>query len=131
MKSQTRKRAAHCRRESVKTGGGQAPVMELNSLEEMVVSLIPNCQLEGCEGGLESEECVTLSEGIAATPLLDATIADTQIEALHMSSPESVKDAMIALETVMAIPAALGAPVEKPKAHKQTPASTMSGRLFE
>ncbi|XP_046553535.1 uncharacterized protein LOC124262963 [Haliotis rubra] len=37
-----------------------------------------------------------------------------------------ISDAMIALETVMAIPAAFGAPVEKPKAHKQTPASTMS-----
>ncbi|XP_046574538.1 myb/SANT-like DNA-binding domain-containing protein 3 [Haliotis rubra] len=48
MKSQTRKRAAHCRRERVKTGGGQASVLELNSLEEMVASLIPNCQLEGC-----------------------------------------------------------------------------------
>ncbi|XP_046578691.1 myb-related transcription factor, partner of profilin-like [Haliotis rubra] len=53
-KSQVKKKAIDVRRESCKTGGGPAPV-GLSDLEHKVVSMIPQCQIEGITGGLESE----------------------------------------------------------------------------
>ncbi|XP_046565347.1 nuclear apoptosis-inducing factor 1-like [Haliotis rubra] len=53
-KSQVKRRAMDVRKESSKTGGGPAPV-PLTDLEFKVVSLIPQCQIEGITGGLESE----------------------------------------------------------------------------
>ncbi|XP_046561671.1 uncharacterized protein LOC124270686 [Haliotis rubra] len=42
------------RREMKKTDGGPSP-QPLSDVEERVASLIPTCQLEGIEGGMESE----------------------------------------------------------------------------
>ncbi|XP_067653983.1 uncharacterized protein [Haliotis asinina] len=61
-KSQVKKKAIDVRRQSCKTGGGPAPV-GLSDLEDKVVSMIPQCQIEGINGGLESEVdeiCATL-----------------------------------------------------------------------
>ncbi|XP_046556066.1 nuclear apoptosis-inducing factor 1-like [Haliotis rubra] len=61
-KSQVKKKAIDVRRECCKTGGCPAPV-GLSDLEHKVVSMIPQCQIEGITGGLESEVeeiCVTL-----------------------------------------------------------------------
>ncbi|XP_046574148.1 uncharacterized protein LOC124282236 [Haliotis rubra] len=54
-KSQTRKKEAERRREATKTGGGPPP-SSLTEMEQRVVSFLPSCTIQGCDGGLESEE---------------------------------------------------------------------------
>ncbi|XP_046550565.1 uncharacterized protein LOC124260319 isoform X2 [Haliotis rubra] len=54
QQSQVKKKAIDVRRESCKTGGGPAPVGQ-SDLEHKVVSMIPQRQIEGITGGLESE----------------------------------------------------------------------------
>ncbi|XP_067668034.1 myb/SANT-like DNA-binding domain-containing protein 4 [Haliotis asinina] len=54
FRSSVKKKEMTRRREMKKTGGGPCP-QQLSEVEERVASLIPTCQLEGIEGGMESE----------------------------------------------------------------------------
>ncbi|XP_046550059.1 myb/SANT-like DNA-binding domain-containing protein 4 [Haliotis rubra] len=58
LKSITRKKAAHQKKEQSKTGGGLPDtVIDLTEFENKIISIIPACQVQGIEGGLESEAC--------------------------------------------------------------------------
>ncbi|XP_048259517.1 myb/SANT-like DNA-binding domain-containing protein 4 [Haliotis rufescens] len=73
-KSQTRKKEAERRREATRTGGGPPP-SSLTEMEQRVVSFIPPCSIQGCEGGLESEEYENTTP---ATPVFPETLQALQ-----------------------------------------------------
>ncbi|XP_048243918.1 myb-related transcription factor, partner of profilin-like [Haliotis rufescens] len=92
-KSQVKRKAMDVRKESSKTGGGPAP-SPLTDLEFKVVSLIPQCQIEGIAGGLESEVGETfptlnaLNEGdLATVDFFDTIITSEETQTLETPGP--------------------------------------------
>ncbi|XP_046569820.1 t-SNARE domain-containing protein 1-like isoform X2 [Haliotis rubra] len=55
LKSDTRRKAGSLKKAIFQTGGGPSP-SPLSDFEYKVVSLIPSAQINGCTGGLDSED---------------------------------------------------------------------------
>ncbi|XP_046374464.1 uncharacterized protein LOC124147755 [Haliotis rufescens] len=99
IKSQARRKAASLKREICATGGGPPP-QPLNEVEERIVSLIPSCQIDGCEGGLESDVNEFVPED-----LTNACLPDEQSVFVIQPSPpqlESQQKAAV-VQTVLAV----------------------------
>ncbi|XP_071111310.1 myb/SANT-like DNA-binding domain-containing protein 4 [Haliotis cracherodii] len=78
IKCQTRKKAQENRKEACKTGGGPCPAT-LSEVEQKVLSLIPACQVDGIQGGLETFLSEVSSDTSGVSMPVEPTLADEPV----------------------------------------------------
>ncbi|XP_046563051.1 uncharacterized protein LOC124271921, partial [Haliotis rubra] len=81
-RSDTRRKATSLKKAIFQTGGGPSP-SPLSDFEYKVVSLIPSAQINGCTGGLDSEDLSAFS-GLGSV-LFDAAVPSTSTSSNNLN----------------------------------------------
>ncbi|XP_071082487.1 myb/SANT-like DNA-binding domain-containing protein 4 [Haliotis cracherodii] len=93
IKCQTRKKAQANRKEACKTGGGPCPAT-MSKVEQKVLSLIPACQVDGIQGGLETFLSEVSSDTNGVTMPTEPTLADEPVLA-SLPSEEAITETTV------------------------------------